>query len=284
MNENVSQSDKTSALVRMNLSVELLHPNPDNPNEMSDQQFNMLYDNIERVGLTDPILVRPHPEIDGAYRIIGGHHRFEVAKVMGYTEVPVTVIEDPAFGEDEEKFQMVRHNVIKGKMSPSKFIKLYESLSQKYADEILADSFGFVAGEEFSRLIQQTKKSLPKEIQAQFAEAAKEVKTIDDLSKVLNTLFATYGDTLPFNYMILDYGGKESVWLRMYGKDLDILKKMGVVCMSNSKTLDGVMNSMIKTLMSENNQLLFQAILDESPEAKVSSVTNDLPTLDFLKD
>ena len=99
--------DKTQNLQRKDLPINDLEPNLNNPNEMSEQQFNMLYDNIERMGITDPILVRPLKEKKGKYRIIGGHHRWEVAKIFGYEEVPCTIVNDPNFDDDMEKFQMV---------------------------------------------------------------------------------------------------------------------------------------------------------------------------------
>ena len=167
------------------------------------------------MGITDPILVRPHPEKEGLYRIVGGKHRWEVAKLLDFKEIPCTVVTDETFSEDKEKFQIVRHNIIHGKMSPQKFMKLYNSLTNEYSADAAAEMFGFVDEEEFQKLINQTAKSLPIELQQEFKDAAKEIKTIDDLSKLLNSMFARYGDSLPYGYMVVDYGCKHSFWLRM---------------------------------------------------------------------
>lgn len=244
MSEKTSEA-KTLALERMYLPIGQLEPNPDNPNEMSDAQFNMLCDNIESVGLTDPILVR---KLDtGRYRIVGGFHRWEVAKLYDYTEVPVTVITDPNFTQDEEAFQLVRHNIIHGKMNPAKFIKLYETLTDEYAEDVAAELFGFTEEEDFLKLIQQVQEGLPPELQDKFEEAKSEIKTIDSLAKLLNHLFATYGDTLPYGYMILDYGGKESVWIRMQGGVSD-LKKLATKIKESRRSLDSVIEALLHKL------------------------------------
>lgn len=220
--------EKTKALQRVFLPVDKLYSNDLNPNKMSDAEFNLLYDNIEKVGITDPVFVRAMP--DGRYRIIGGHHRVEVAKLQGFDEVPCTMIDDQNFSEDEEKFQLMRHNMIRGQLDTAKFVELFQSLEGKYADEIIAESFGFSDEKEFKKLIKATAKSLPKEMQATFEEAAKEIKTIDGLSKLLNRLFTEFGDSLPYGYMLIDFGQQESVWLRMSSDTRKALLDVGARC------------------------------------------------------
>lgn len=272
---------KTQALLRQFAPTASLHPNPLNPNEMSEKQFNLLSDNIEKMGITDPILVRPHPELPGQYRIIGGEHRWEVAKLHGIEEVPVTVIEDPDFDEDAEKFQIVRHNIIGGKMDPAKFVKLVESLNDKYSEGVTAELFGFQDEADFKKLLNATKKSLPKEMQAQFKEAAKEIKTIDDLAKVLNALFANYGDTLPHGYMIVDYGGYESVWLRLQSHQLKDFRTIAAKTREAGKGLDHLMAAVLKQLAGAEGEHYLASMLAELPELEVK---DDAPyaTLDFL--
>lgn len=258
--------DKTQALSRVFVQTSLLDPNPKNPNEMTDAEFNLLCDNIEKMGMTDPILIRPLE--GGRYRIVGGHHRWEVAKLLGFQEVPCTVVMDPEFDEDQEQFQVVRMNMIRGRISPQKFMAMYQSLSQKYADSIMAESFGFADEEEFKKLIGQVKKTLPKELQADFAKAASELKTIDDLSKLLNHLFSTFGNTLPYGYMLLDFGGKESVWLRMDASTKKALLNVCKTCVMHNRTVDDLIGGLIR--MAGDGQLHDQLV---QLIAKTSEVT-----------
>ena len=198
---------KTQNLLRLSLPVTALVKNEANPNKMAAREFDLLIDNIERTGLTDPILVRPldyeevfeiaakfdMPDLELVltkeelkFRIVGGHHRFDAAAYLGLEDVPVTVIMDDGFDEDQERFQLVRMNMIRGKLDPQAFFDLYNSLAPAYSDEVLQDAFGFADEAEFRKLIDQTAKALPdKNLQKKFKEAAEEIKTIDGLSKLL---------------------------------------------------------------------------------------------------
>ena len=241
---------KTANLVRCDVPVGSLEPNPLNPNEMGDREFNLLVDNMEKVGFTDPILVRIHPEHEGKYRIIGGAHRWEVAKLLGFETVPVTIVDSNTLSDDEEKAQIVRHNIIRGKMSPQKFMHLYDSLGKTYSDEIAAEMFGFVDEEDFKKLIGATEKALPDSLKKQFKDAAKELKTVDDLAKVLNTLFSQGGDTLPYGYMIFDFEGKTNIWLRMRKSQKDSFDYLADKCKAHNKNMAHVMYLMMKSVES----------------------------------
>lgn len=271
---------KTDSLKRVNLPVDLLDANPLNPNVMDDAEFNLLYDNIERMGVTDPVLVRPM--LDGRYRIVGGHHRCEVAKLVGLEEVPCTVITDPTFDDDAEKFQMVRHNVIHGRVSPDKFLKLYESLSEKHSATIMAEAFGFGDEEEFAKLIKSVQKTLPHEMQEQFAQAATEIKTIDGLSKLLNQLFGKFGDTLPYGYMLLDFGGQDSIWLRMDKETKQDVLSLGDVCKQVDRSMDSVLGGLIRAAAEGQLDEVLKKIVASTPEIDIPVDFAGIPTEEYL--
>ena len=73
--------EKTQKLRRETLPLSLLVPQDINPNKMSDREFNLLCDNMTKVGFVGPIFVRPIE--GGKYRIIGGYHRYKAAQVLG---------------------------------------------------------------------------------------------------------------------------------------------------------------------------------------------------------
>lgn len=265
-------------LLRNELPVDLLDPNPHNPNTMSAKGFNLLVDNIARMGITDPILVRKTGE---RYRIVGGHHRVEAAKVLGYTHLPCTIITDESFTEDEEKFQLMRHNMIRGKLSAEKFVQLYESLQEKYSNEVLTEAFGFEERSELDKLIKVTEKSLPPEVKAKFKEGVKEVKTIKDLSTLLNRLFSTHGDTLPYGYMFMDFGGKESVWLRMHQHDLKNFRAVAQLCTDSKRSVDSLMRTLLQ-LIADNALPQVQTMMEHLPEVELPSNPPEIPTEDML--
>jgi ParB-like chromosome segregation protein Spo0J len=63
--------------------LEQIHPNPWNPNQMTDAEENALAESMEKYGDFDPILVRPHPDLEGAFQIIDGEHRWKTRVADG---------------------------------------------------------------------------------------------------------------------------------------------------------------------------------------------------------
>lgn len=63
-----------------------LAANPWNTNVVSPENQQKLEESVKRFGMFKPIVVR---ETDDGLQIIGGQHRWEVAKSLGHAEVPV---------------------------------------------------------------------------------------------------------------------------------------------------------------------------------------------------
>lgn len=272
---------KKHDLVRTDLSVDLLDANEANPNKMGSREFDLLVDNMEKVGFTDPVLVRPLA--NGRYRIIGGHHRVESAKYLGHTTVPATIIMDPKFDDEMEEMQLLRHNTIHGRLDPAKFFDLYAKYAGKYGDEAIQDMMGFAEEAEFQKLIKQTAQSLPKEMKKKFEEAAKEVKTVEGLSKLLNTMFTKYGDTLPYGYMIIEYGGQQSVWVRATNKTLQALEVVSDICIHNSRTLDDILGGLVQSIAKGEVEELVEKLIAASPEVQLPDNLQVAPTKDNIE-
>lgn len=75
----------------------LLHPDPENdqiygafdPEKGEDRK---LIEEIQEMGLLQPLLVRRHPVLPEEYVIVSGHRRYHAAKAAGLTRVEVLVI------------------------------------------------------------------------------------------------------------------------------------------------------------------------------------------------
>lgn len=64
-----------------------LRANPWNPNVVSPEDEIRIEESMKRLGgFFKPIVVR---EVDGGFEILGGEHRWQVAKRLGYKEVPI---------------------------------------------------------------------------------------------------------------------------------------------------------------------------------------------------
>ena len=277
--------DKTSALQRLTVPLSRLVKNADNPNRMSAREFDLLCDNLGKTGMTDAILVREiEPDAAGPlWRIVGGHHRYSAAAFLGWEDVPITVLPDD-FDDEQEKFQLVRMNAIRGKLDPTAFFNLYSQLSAKYSEEILQDAFGFAEEAEFKKLIAQTAKLLPdKHLQEKFKQAAAEIKTIDGLSALLNKMFTQYGDTLPYGYLIVDYGGQQSMWLRSPKKTMDALAVIGMMCIDKKRTLDDVIGGLVRSIAKGELKDAVAALIAASPEVQLPDPMSLPPTKDNIE-
>lgn len=72
------------------VAVEQLHPNPWNRKRFDKQKLEELKASIEKVGVLQALVVRPHPK-NGGYEIVAGERRWRASKLAKKTEVPVTV-------------------------------------------------------------------------------------------------------------------------------------------------------------------------------------------------
>lgn len=250
-----------------------------NPNKMGARAFDLLVDNMDKHGCTENVVVRPKGD---RFEIVSGHHRVQAAQYLGWEEVPCAVILDPDFDDEAAAFQVVRMNAIRGKLDPQLFISHYQKVAGKYGDEILQDMFGFADEAEFKKLITSTAKSLPKELQDKFKEAAKEVKTIDGLAKLLNEMFTKYGDTVPFGYMVFEHGKQRHMWLRMEKKTFDALQFIGEMCVETSTTMDDILGALIRRAAKGDLSEAMQEIVDAAPKVVLPTGFLLTPTKDNI--
>lgn len=205
----MSNKEKSPEVVE--IPIEKIKPNPWNPNTMSTDVFNALVENIKEIGMVEPIMVVPDTEAEGDYVVISGEHRWEACKVLDYKTVPTIIREK--FDEDMQKFQTVRMNVLKGKMDPIRFTNLFDEMAEKYGEEMTKELMKFVDEKSFKDLYMEVRRELPEDMQKKLDSSKKEIKTVDDLSRILNELFSKYGNTLDHNFMIFTYGGKVHLWV-----------------------------------------------------------------------
>jgi len=223
------------------INIDEIKANEFNPNKMGDDKFNLLVENIKQVGMNDPLQV---VKTGGGYLIVDGEHRYQACKVMGINKVPCMVVELEK--KDDIKFQNMRTILIRGKMDPQKFAKLYDDLSKKYGEEITKEMMGFVSDAEFERIYQAVKRELPEELKEKLEEAKSEIKSIDGLAQVLSSLFNKFGDTLPYNFMMFDFGGKKNIMIQCSKVLWRDVSKIAEMCKIEKKDINEVMEKLIK--------------------------------------
>jgi len=198
------------------IPVNQLERNPWNPNIMDDETMERLKKEIEENGIIDPIQVVKIEE--GKYRVIGGEHRWQIVKALGHETIPCVVLGERFKDEDLQKFVTVRLNVIRGRISPEKFIQLYEEMSEKYGADQLRELMGVVDETEWERLTKGVRQALkdsgvPQELVNRFDSTVREAQTVDDVSNILNNLFSEYGQDLKYNFMCFSLG-KNVLYIR----------------------------------------------------------------------
>ncbi len=107
------------------IGVEKLTPNAWNPNRMSEEMQAKLKVYIEREGFVEPLVARRQGE---DYEILGGYHRWGIAKELGYETVPCVVLE---LDDRRAKILSVNLNEMKGQSLPNLLANLVHDLSKE---------------------------------------------------------------------------------------------------------------------------------------------------------
>ena len=81
---------KPDSLAVTYVPIETINPNEYNPRKHTKEQMEQLKTSIERFGMVDPLICNNAKGRENT--LIAGHFRLEVAKTLGYKEVPVIFI------------------------------------------------------------------------------------------------------------------------------------------------------------------------------------------------
>lgn len=237
--------------------VDLCEPNNWNPNEMDDALFNRLTKEIEETGMINPIHVVPLD--DGKFRIIGGQHRWQVAKILGHKTIECKILTDERFqNKDIQKFVTMRQNVLHGKINPEKFADLYNEMVATYSNEALRELMAFTDEDEWKHLTGSIEKSLksagvPKKKIKEFKDKSSKVDSVDDLSSILNKLFNDHGSDLEYHFMVFTYGGKDHYYIQMDKETFSAMNKIAKKCRENYLDINKVLGAAIMTCDSVMN-------------------------------
>lgn len=140
------------------VSVEALKNAEYNPRIHDEDMKNKLRESLQRFGMVDPIICNEAAERRNV--IIGGHFRLEVAKELGYTEVPVVFVNIPELEREKELNLRLNRNL--GEFSWD----LLAEFDAKFLDDI-----GF-SSEELDRIF-------PAEDNPEVFDLEKELRKLD---------------------------------------------------------------------------------------------------------
>ena len=123
------------------IALSKLTVHPDNPNVMSEATFRKLVRNIERTGLYEPIVVRPHPDekdhsaTADKFQIINGHHRVKALERLGRYEADCVVWD---VDDEQTSILLTTLNRLAGSDTLAKKIELLKKLTERMGTAQLA--------------------------------------------------------------------------------------------------------------------------------------------------
>jgi hypothetical protein len=239
---------------------------------MSPEDEALLQDNIKKYGFLAPIIVVPIEKDDGDfyYEIVDGEHRFNEARSLGMETIKAIVVDPKIFDEKTRMFQNVKLNKLRGYLDVKAFNNLVTDLMNTYGvsfDDLIPE-LGFSDEDEFHQLVSDTRQMIPKEARKEYDRAIKQIDSISELHALVERLWRKYGDTMPANWMILDFGGHRHIMISMKSSSIKEIIEKFRECLEEGYTVDSVISTIllgtnIKEFIGNNKDLLLP-ITEES--------------------
>lgn len=230
----------SKALPTYDVPVDLIEPDPDNPNYMDDDAFNQLVRELEENGCIVPIQLAPYP--GKKFRLVGGEHRWRGAIALGWKTIPANIIMD-LVDDDLRSFLVVRLNVLSGKIDREKFVKLYTEKAKRYGHDQLKVLFGYTDTGAWNKLTSGMVKAIASadiggkgrsaSIAKELEKRTKGVKTADGLARAISELMQNHGVDRN-SVAIFSNGGKKHFHIAMSDRLIGLMEKLMVVADAQS--------------------------------------------------
>ncbi|MGX9352447.1 ParB/RepB/Spo0J family partition protein [Shimia sp. W99] len=138
--ERVAQEAETPRRADMNVPIEKIVPNPDQPRrEFTQDQLDDLANSIREKGVIQPLIVREKSE--GTYEIVAGERRWRASQMAQLHELPVIVREY----DDTEVLEIaIIENIQRADLNPVEEAMGYRQLMDKFGhtQERLSEALG----------------------------------------------------------------------------------------------------------------------------------------------
>lgn len=233
-------------LETIDIPVGQITPNDWNPNKMTEDEYEALKDFIRERGITGALQVVPISESDDMYRIIDGEHRWRAARDFNIKELRCDVLDPKKLDEDQQKFSTIAYQTIHGKLDGELFRRLYDDLQNRWSRDLIQKQMHFAKQKEFQKIIGDVRAGLPsKEARKRFDSA--EIKTMENLTEVLNKIYADYGKTVPYHFLIFAYGKKQHLMVICSPNLWKKIRKITNECELKNKDVNEIFSKLIET-------------------------------------
>lgn len=106
------------------IPLEKLHPfSAHTFKVIRNEDYASVVDSIKDHGVIIPLVVRPHPTIQGDYEIIAGHRRCTDSRDAGLSTVPCLILK---IGDAEARKDMIESNIQRPEWLPSEKARSYK--------------------------------------------------------------------------------------------------------------------------------------------------------------
>jgi hypothetical protein len=121
-----------------------INPAEYNPRTISDDEFTKLKKGLEEFGIVDPLIANKD------MTLIGGHQRLKAAKELGWSEVPVIILD---VDKAQEKALNLALNKLKGEWDYGKLTSLLKELDDLPDFDIELTGFDVIEATEITELM-----------------------------------------------------------------------------------------------------------------------------------
>jgi ParB/RepB/Spo0J family partition protein len=217
----------------------------ENPNVQDDKTFDILVDKIRTDGFDEPVHVAKDKDKPGWYIMVSGEHRLKAAKLLRFKTIPAVIHED--WDEVKRDIEGMARNNLRGTTDPVKFVALYDKLKRKGIDDALIKAqMGFTKQQAFAKLYNTVEKSVTPSQRKKLQEAKETIRSVDDLSSILNNIFKENGTELDHGFLVFSYGGKKHHYVPIDKETDELLTSLEKRCEEDRVSLAEVFTSILK--------------------------------------
>ncbi|AWW28363.1 MULTISPECIES: ParB/RepB/Spo0J family partition protein [unclassified Acetobacterium] len=97
----------------------------------NESEMKSMMESIEDMGVTDPILVRPHNEYEGMFEIISGHNRVQACKRLGKRDIHAVIYEELK-DDSAAELMLIETNIKKRNLNDFKISEKAKIVARRY--------------------------------------------------------------------------------------------------------------------------------------------------------
>lgn len=156
---------RNTAEYNANVPVDLISPDPKNRDKINPERVKALADNIDELGLLQPIVLQLLP--DGKYRLMAGEHRWRAVKQLKLPTIAARIYRDQS--ALDAAMRKAAENAMRVDLTPIEKAKRYQELAELGATQ---KEIGVICGGISQPVVANALRllTLPKEVQELLAQ------------------------------------------------------------------------------------------------------------------